>query len=33
MSKITNKDIISKINKGIESVRPYLVTDGGMLNL
>lgn len=33
MSKITNKDIISKINKGIESVRPYLVTDGGDVEL
>lgn len=33
MSKITNKDIISKINKGIELVRPYLVTDGGDVEL
>ncbi|QQS52811.1 MAG: NifU family protein [Bacteroidota bacterium] len=25
--------MISKINKGIESVRPYLVTDGGDVEL
>ncbi len=33
MSKNTNKEIIYKINKGIESVRPYLITDGGDIEL
>ena len=33
MSKAVNKEIILKINKGIDAVRPYLTADGGDVEL
>ncbi len=33
MTKNIQKTILNKINKGIESVRPYLVADGGDIEL
>jgi len=29
MRKSTDKKVLQKINKGIETVRPYLISDGG----
>jgi Fe-S cluster biogenesis protein NfuA len=33
MTKNIQKSVLAKINKGIESVRPYLVADGGDIEL
>ena len=33
MSKKINSEILAKVNKGIESVRPYLTADGGDVEL
>ena len=33
MAKKVSKDILLKINKGIESVRPFLTADGGDVEL
>jgi Fe-S cluster biogenesis protein NfuA len=33
MASTKNKDILLKINKGIEAVRPYLTADGGDVEL
>ena len=33
MAKAISKDILLKINKGIDAVRPYLTADGGDVEL
>lgn len=33
MSEIVSAEILEKINKGIEAVRPYLTADGGDVEL
>lgn len=33
MAKAISKDVILKINKGIDAVRPYLTADGGDVEL
>ncbi len=33
MLSLVDKSVLEKINKGIESVRPYLIADGGDVEL
>ena len=33
MSKLASQHVVKKVNKAIESIRPYLVADGGDVKL